>query len=63
MKRIYKWLDRLIDPPDQWPDELKDEPEDEDYKRYKYTQFCILILRAILAFLLGVLTAKVIFYG
>lgn len=63
MKRIYRIMDRLIDP---LPKEIRKkrdkasvmlyyETQEEGYKRYKYLQYRNLILESALSFLLGLL--------
>lgn len=62
---IYRWMDRLFDPP---PKELRKtgdkagivlyyEAQGEGYKRYKHLRYRNLILEAALTFGLGVLLA------
>lgn len=65
---IYRWMDRLFDPP---PKELRDqrdksgiviyyEPQDEGYKRYKHLCYRNLILESLLAFILGLFTSFIL---
>lgn len=65
---IYRWMDRLFDPP---PKELRDqrdksgiviyyETQDEDYKRYKHLCYRKLILDSLLAFILGLFTSFIL---
>lgn len=60
---LYRWLDRLFDPP---PKELRKgrdkagimlyyKAQDESYKRYKHLCYRNLILEASLTFILGLL--------
>ena len=62
---IYKWMDRLFDPPPKELRQARDqsgivlyyETQDESYKRYKYLCYRNLILEALLAFILGLFAA------
>jgi len=63
--KIYRWMDRLFDPP---PKELRKkgdkagimlyyQAEDEGYRRYKHLCYRNLILEALLTFGLGLFAA------
>ena len=65
---IYRWMDRLFDPPakefrqtgDKSGIVLYYESQDESYKRYKHLCYRNLILEALLAFIFGLFTAAVL---
>ncbi len=65
---LFEWIDRLFDPP---PKELRKarnkasimlyyQAEDEGYRRYKHLCYQKLILEALLAFGVGLLSACVL---
>lgn len=65
---IYRWMDRLFDPP---PKDLRKagneasivlyyESQDESYNRYKHLCYRNLILESLLAFIFGLFTAAVL---
>lgn len=63
MNRIYRIMDRLLDPLPKEISKKRDkagvmlyyEAQEEGYKRYKYLQYRNLILESALSFLLGLL--------
>lgn len=63
MNRIYRIMDRLLDPLPKEISKKRDkagvmlyyETQEEGYKRYKYLQYRNLILESALSFLLGLL--------
>lgn len=66
MKKLYRLLDRILDPP---PKEIRRErdkslvplyydSQSEDYKRYKHVCYQNLVLKSLLAFLLGLLFSR-----
>nr|DAP34225.1 MAG TPA: hypothetical protein [Caudoviricetes sp.] len=59
MSFLYRLLDKFFDPPPKWLDKtgkvIYYDTQDERYKRYKHLCYRNLLLKSVLAFLLGIL--------